>query len=332
MTGQELRKQFAVVSSWRGGLDLLWHWAAILGLVWAASAVGHWLGFVLAAVLVGGLQHGLINLAHEAWHRLCFKSKRVNDFVGGWFYCYAAGMPYYHDRNRHWAHHRLVGHHDDPDWINYCNEGRVPLARLMLFLIGRLLGGQLVLTAYSLLFRREARISVVSGTSKKGLPSSSAEWGRVVVCQAVLFGVFAAIGPWWSYFVLWVWPLASFASLFIAVRAYVEHAAEDDATTEERLYDFSPSTVEAFFISPCHFNYHALHHAYPNVPHYRLRRFKRAMCERGLAYPGRDMGGYLSFLIHEAWGIAAARTPKKATPHAASRPESDDKPATRQAA
>lgn len=270
---------------------------------------------MLTAVLIGGLQHGLINLAHDAWHRLCYKNKRLNDLVGGRFYCYPPGMPYYNDRHRHWAHHRLVGRHEDPDRVNYRNEGRVPLGRLVIFLLGRLLGVQLFVTAYHAVFRREARITVESAATTRDMPSAMGEWARVAVCQLVIFGVFASVAPWWSYFVLWVWPIASFASMFIAIRAFAEHAAEDHAEVEDRLYDFSPNIIEAYFLSPNNFYYHALHHAYPNVPHYRLKLFRQALREHGHSYPGQDTGGYLSFLIREGWVGLTSRLSKKAPTH-----------------
>jgi len=252
----ELRKRFSAVSGWRGGLDLLGHWLAIVAVAWAATTVGHWAGYVLAAIIIAGLQHGLINLTHEAWHRLCFRNKRVNDVVGAWFYCYPVGMPYYHDRRRHWDHHRLIGRHDDPDWLNYSNDGRVPASRLLLFLGGRLLGSQLVVSVYNLLINRRARIEVQPASRDQRLPSPAAELVRVVACQVGLIGFFALIGPWWAYLVLWVWPLTGPASVFIAIRAFAEHASEDDdAPVDERLYDFSPNPLEAFFLSPCHSGY-----------------------------------------------------------------------------
>ena len=71
-----------------------------------------------------------------------------------------------------------------------------------------------------------------------------------------LIGFFTLIGPWWAYLVLWVWPLTGPASVFIAIRAFAEHASEDDdAPVDERLYDFSPNPLEAFFLSPCHSGY-----------------------------------------------------------------------------
>ena len=52
------------------------------------------------------------------------------------------------------------------------------------------------------------------------------------------------------------------------------------------------------------FNYHALHHTYPTVPHYRLRRFKRALHRHGVVYTGRRLRGYVSFLVNHLLGPA----------------------------
>ena len=297
-TVRELRDAHAGLSDARGALDAGITWGAIVAVVAFAHAAAHPLAYLAAAAVIGGLQHALVNLAHEAWHRLAFRSRGWNDLAGAWLYSYPIGVPFHHDRERHLRHHRLVGQPEDPDWVNYRNEGRLPAARLLAYLAGRLAGSQLVGTAKSILLDRRPPIAVAprAGAAEAG-PEVRSELLRIAAVQLVLFLGFALFARWWEYLVLWLGPLATFASLFVSIRAFVEHSAASDAVApQQRLHDFAPGRVEAFFLSPRHFHHHALHHAHPNVPHYRLPAFDRALRAAGHDWPGSREGGYLGLL------------------------------------
>jgi len=295
---RDFRSQFSRVSNARGAIDALTYWVAIVATFIVAHVLHHWAAYVVAVLLVGGLQHALITLQHDAWHRLAFRSRRINDLVGAWLYAYPVGMPFYHERRRHLAHHRHFGSPmDDPEWMNYTNEGRTPAARLWRFFVGRLCGSLLVSQAISILLRGEPRTAGLFAPAKRD-PSPLAEYGRVAICQLVLLGGFAMAGAWWEYLLLWLLPLVTVASLFIALRAFVEHSHPHDTTSaEERLYDFRPGLMERFFVSPCHFNYHALHHSFPTIPHSRLPSAYEFARRRQIDYPGEPRGGYVVVLL-----------------------------------
>ncbi len=296
-----LRQRFSRVSSLRGAIDAIAYWLAIGVIFVVAHQAHHWAVYGAAIVLIGGLQHALITLQHDAWHRLSFRARRWNDLIGAWCYGYPVGMPFYHERRRHLAHHRHFGSPDrDPDWVSYSNEGRSPVQRLWRFFVGRLLGSLVFGQLVSVLLHRRPRVGAELAETTRG-PSILTEYIRVAIWQLALLALFAWAGRWWEYFVLWIVPLGTTASLFVALRAFLEHAHPDDSVpAEERLYDFFPNWVERFFISPCHFNYHALHHAFPTIPHGNLPGAYRFAVEHGIRYPGQRREGYWRFLLHHA--------------------------------
>ena len=303
----DFRVCFSRVSNMRGLFDVVGYWGSIVLVVALAHVWGYWLGYAVAFLLMAGWQHALITLQHDAWHRLCFTSKRLNDFVGAWLYAYSVGMPYYHERRRHLAHHRRVGHEDDPDWINYTNQGRVPASRLWRYLFGRLIGSLLKGVAGSLLWGRKARVGADLDVPTRG-PSLFMEYVWVAVFQLLLLSAFALFGFWWEYFLLWALPLATVTSLCVSLRAFLEHAhPENNPEPVARLYDFRATPVERFFVSPCHFNYHALHHAFPTIPHGSLPLAHRAVNDRGIEYPGVQRGSYWRFLSDHLHGLAALK-------------------------
>jgi fatty acid desaturase len=92
------------------------------------------------------------------------------------------------------------------------------------------------------------------------------------------------------------------ASFCNYVRAFVEHsvvesgaAADEDVPVERRLRDYSPGLLEAAWFSPCHFQFHALHHAYPSIPHYRLPAARASAAADG-RYPFTVAPGYVRAL------------------------------------
>ena len=85
----------------------------------------------------------------------------------------------------------------------------------------------------------------------------------------------------------------------------MEHSTEDDtAPADQRLRDYAPGRLEAAWFSPCHFHFHALHHAYPSIPHYRLPEAKAAAAATG-RYPFRVAPGYLRSLVEHLRRLAA---------------------------
>jgi fatty acid desaturase len=107
--------------------------------------------------------------------------------------------------------------------------------------------------------------------------------------------------------VLWLFPLATFAGFFANFRSFVEHVTvSDDASPDERLRDIEAGGLTRFFISPSHFNYHALHHAHPSIPHYNLRAGKRAYVEQLGAYPFDVWPGYARGFVDHLKALSAA--------------------------
>ena len=89
----ELRR-LSRVSNARSALDVAATWGVIVTALAVAAAVGTWWAYVAAALVVGGRQAALANLAHDAWHGLCFMPRPVNNWAGAWLYAYPVGIPF----------------------------------------------------------------------------------------------------------------------------------------------------------------------------------------------------------------------------------------------
>jgi fatty acid desaturase len=70
----------------------------------------------LAVVLVGGLQHRLSALAHEAGHYMLFRNRVLNELVSDWFCLFPLFSTTHRFRLQHLAHHQFVNDPErDPD-------------------------------------------------------------------------------------------------------------------------------------------------------------------------------------------------------------------------
>jgi len=298
---RESLQTLSIPSNPRALCDLFLVWGVISGAVAAAQFAHRWYVYLLAIIVMGGRQNALATLAHEGWHSLLFSSRRVNHTVAAWLYAYPLGILYYHDRERHLRHHREVGQDYDPDWINYTSRHRESAGRVLWYLASLLLGRLLFSTLLSFIKRGRPRIGLEStgNAGTEDTPGVFGELFRVLICQAILFGAMTlATHRWWSYPLLWMLPLSTFAGFFANFRALIEHVAvRDDVAPEDRLRDIEAGPLERFFIAPSHFNYHALHHAHPSIPHYNLTRGKEAYLERYGIYPFTVWQGYARALF-----------------------------------
>lgn len=299
-------RALSVPSSARALLDMAFVWGVIVGAMAAAHAIDRWYAYALAIVIIGSRQNALATLAHEAWHGLLFPSRRLNHQIGRWCYAYPLGILYYHDRARHLRHHRDVGHDHDPDWINYKTESRETPGRIAIYLGSLLFGRLLAATLVSFVTRGRPRIGV-KAEGAEGHPGIKTELAYAVLCQ-VAIAVAMAVGfrQWWSYPLLWLLPLATFAGFFANFRSFVEHVTTDDsAAPEARLRDIAANPVMRFFISPSHFNFHALHHAHPSIPHYNLPRGRREYVRQLGKYPFDVWPGYIRGFFQHLRGLEA---------------------------
>jgi len=75
--------------------------------------------FAVAIVLMGGLQHRLAGLGHEASHYTLLRNKRANDLVGDLFCLFPIMATIHFYRLFHLAHHQFTNDPDhDPDLVN----------------------------------------------------------------------------------------------------------------------------------------------------------------------------------------------------------------------
>jgi fatty acid desaturase len=286
------------VSNWHGTADLLFHYVAAFALMTVASHSGHPALYVVAIVLIGGLQNGLMSLQHDAWHHLCFKPKPLNDAICSFLTAYTLGSSYHYNKVRHLGHHAYFGTERDPDRETFVNDGKETPGKLIGYFTYILCGGSLVEKVKTVLSKNPAELPGMD-LKPKNMPSSKQELLCIVVAQLGMIALCALTGHWWNYFVFWFLPLITVGAFLTIARQFIEHANPDSGAIDPalRLQEFDANFIERFFFSPAHFEHHAFHHAFPKIPHYRLIAAKQYARENGVTYTTRTRRGYVAAFI-----------------------------------
>jgi len=301
---------FHKVSNLRGAWDLLSVYGATFAVTLIASHLNNPIVSLLAIIIIGGLQNGLVSLQHDAWHHLCFRPNKLNDVICSWLTGYAVGASYHFNQVRHGGHHAYFGTARDPDRVTFVNDGKETPAQVIRYFVYILFGGTLIERIRLILAKDKSLQQTIQGMDlrPRKMPSPMRELMCVAIAQCVLMATFTLTGHWWNYWLYWFLPLVTIAAFLTTSRQFIEHANPDsDPEPEDRLYDFDANIVEQFFFSPAHFHHHAFHHAHPKIPHYRLINAKEIAKSNGLTYRYRLRRGYVAAFIEHMRGLQSTQ-------------------------
>jgi fatty acid desaturase len=263
--------------------------AAAAAVVWYPNVAT----YLLAVMVIGSRQLGLLILMHDAAHGALCKTPRLNH----WLAQFACAFPTLADtaiyRAYHLQHHARTQQSDDPDIVL---TGHYPITRASLRRkLWRDLRGQ---TGYA-----QRKVQLRHALGDPGWPWSQrlrhycSSFGRQTLAQVVLLGAAAAAGYGWVYFALWLVPLLTWQQLVLRLRNIAEHAvvrAADDAFGNARTTLATP--LERVFIAPYWVNYHLEHHLLMWVPCYRLPLLRRYLQDNGYGERIETEAGYLAVL------------------------------------
>jgi fatty acid desaturase len=102
--------------TWIAACFLLPIWFYVSREAWGLSVWWNIPVTLLAITIMGGLQHRLTTLAHEASHYMLFKNRLLNEFVSDWFCMFPMLSTTHQYRLQHLAHHQFPNDPDkDPD-------------------------------------------------------------------------------------------------------------------------------------------------------------------------------------------------------------------------
>ena len=268
------------IPSVRNGLSVVSVFAQTAVLIYLAVHFGP-IAWLPVFVLMGRAHAQFASLMHEAAHRLLFRNRSLNDFVGRWLIGYLAFTNTDAYRRVHMAHHREEFGPNEPDIALYANypisaaSWRRKLARDAQGRTGlRLLRDQL----------RGARseVAVVRQTLFK-----------ILAVQAVLIVGAIVAGYWWVYPLFWLLPYLTVWRVINRLRSVAEHGglmASDDRRIAT--HSVEQHWTARFFLVPFNIGFHLAHHVDAGVPFRNLPKYHQMLVNSSYVTVGSDGQGY----------------------------------------
>ncbi len=282
-TNEEIR-ELASRSDLMGALLVVHCWATILA---AMALVVIWpnpLMVIVAVMLIGSRQLGLVILMHDAAHNALFKSRKLNEFAGSWL----CGFPLLADlqayRAYHLKHHRHTQTEKDPDLIlsKPFPTTRASMMRKIIRDLTGITGIKLRFQQFVFWMQMAGDEHAVEAGEKLSQSFNGPRLGPALIVNAVLFAVAIVIGLWWIYPLLWLLPMLTWYQLVVRMRNIAEHGVvefSDNPLRNVRTTRADP--LMRLFLAPYWVNYHLEHHLVMHVPCWNLKRMHLLMLERG---------------------------------------------------
>jgi fatty acid desaturase len=288
---RELREELRRIPTARNVVSVVSAWAQTIGVLALAIWIDHPVAWVVAFLLMGRSNVLLAILSHEAAHRLLFTNRRWNDTVGRWLLGYPVFLPIDLYRRGHMNHHRDEFGPNEPDIPLYRgypikrDSMRRKLTRDALGVTGvRLMKGLL-----------------------RGVRSSDAavrnEAWRIVATQAVIAGIFVAVGWWYLYPLLWVLPHLTVWRVLNRLRSIAEHGGmirSDDR--RQTTHSVRQSWIGRLVFVPYNTGWHLAHHVDSGIPWRNLPAFHAELVRAGYVQPDLEHPGYLALWCRLASG------------------------------
>jgi fatty acid desaturase len=291
-------------SDLHGFLDVGTTWAMIAGALYVAGRWPSIFTVIPALIILGGRHLALAILMHDASHYALFRTRRLNDWIGQWLCAYPTWQDLKRYRQHHMRHHRYAGSKDDPDLdlIENFPVTRGSLVRKLLRDVSGLSGLRRV---FGLLLMEFGFVEYTVSATLRKAPTIPWSWRfamaarnlrGVVITNAVLFIVLAALGKPWL-FGLWVLSYLTAFSAIVRIRSIAEHACtEMDLDPAKNTRTTYANILARVTVAPHRVNYHLEHHLLMTVPSWKFPKMHRMLKERGALEGAYIAKGYWEVL------------------------------------
>ena len=263
-----LRKDLRRIASFRNIGSVALCYAQGIATVWTAIWIGHPVGYVVAFVLMGPVFARFTSLGHEASHRLLFRNKRANDFVGRWLLTYPSFFAFDAYRRVHFAHHKDEFGPNEPDLALY-NGYPITKASFWRKMKRDAFGssGWKNLKGLLLGLKNELARPVIT---------------KILIVQLPLIAAAILVGRWWLWPLLWLGPWMTVWRVTNRLRSIAEHGgmtrSSDRRMTTHHVHQSWPAR---FFMVPFNIGWHLSHHVDMGVPWRNLPALQRELDAAG---------------------------------------------------
>ena len=276
-----LREDLRRIPSVRNAVSVVSVYGQTLGIIWLAVRLDNPFAWIAAFLLMGRAQAQFAALMHEAAHRLLFRNRRVNDWVGRWLLGFPSLTPIDLYRRGHMNHHRDEFGPNEPDIPLYRGY---PISRDSLR--RKLVRDATGRTGWKLLK------GLVRGVASSE-PAVRKQARTIVAVQLVIAAIGIAVGHPWLWLLLWLLPHLTVWRVINRLRSIAEHGGmERSPDRRNTTHSIRQSPFSRFALVPFRIGWHLAHHVDSGIPMNNLPRFHRALIESGYVVDGFEYPSY----------------------------------------
>ena len=291
----EFREELRRIPNVRNAFAVILLYVQTIAIVCIAVWADNWFVWIAAFVLMGRAHAQFAALMHEAAHRLLFRNRKMNDFVGRWLLGFPSFTPIDAYRRGHMAHHREEFGPDEPDialYRGYPISEASMRRKLVRDATGR--------TGWKLFMG-------LLGAVRSDNPSIRFQARAIVGTQLVLIAVGIALHHPWVYFILWLAPYLTVWRVINRLRSIAEHGGMQQSK-DRRLttHTVKQSPASRFILVPFHIGWHLAHHVDAGVPMAHLPRLHTELRRAGYVTDGLEYRNYMALWRKLASGASLA--------------------------
>lgn len=274
-------KSFSVLKPFYGFFLLAWDWGLICGTIYLAKSTETIFTTIFALFVVASRQHALLALTHEAVHYRLFKSRFWNDFVGNLFAAYPLVWDVYGYRENHVLHHKYVNTAQDPDWQRKLghpdwqfSNSKKYLSRLFLrYLWGF---GFVDNVKFALVMSNHWPAEKLKRAGQASIITGKFFYYSIVLGGLYYLGLGSTVVLYWFVPFFFIYPP------FQKFRSIAEHFGLPNNHELNETRNVTSGSIESFFFSPHDLNYHLLHHLFPTIPCYNLKKLNKKFLQNSM--------------------------------------------------
>lgn len=288
----DMRSRLRHIPNVRNAFSVFSIYVQAIAIIWAAIWLHHPASYVLAFILMGRSHAQCLALMHESVHRLLFRNRAINDFVGRWLLGYPSFTNTDGYRYVHMAHHREEFGPNEPDIPLYANY---PITKASFF--RKMKRDALGETGYKML-----RGQFLGMFSKVDLQRKTQR--RIFSVQLVLLIVATVFINPFAYVCFWLLPYLTVWRVMNRLRSIAEHGGlRADNDRRITTHSVRQHLIARLLFVPFNLGWHIAHHADAGIPFRSLPNYHRLLRESGYVTSGYEFRSYVAI-----WKALASQT------------------------
>ena len=253
-------------NNWYNLFAISLDWSLIFAAIWVSHFFSNIFIYLLAIIIIAGRMRGLDNLMHESSHNMLFKSR----FLNKWVTCILVAFPVFTNYKpyclSHYKHHKYLWTEKDPDTLELrlLGLGNTTITKKE-FIFKYILGSFFIKHIFKNI--RDCIFKLFTKEEQTHIEYfiKLSMWASIITLS-IIFDFWLQLVLYWFVALVVIFPIIRFWS------DLPDHSGLESSAPLYSSRNNYGSWIERMILSPHHDTYHIVHHLFPYIPHYNLRK------------------------------------------------------------